>query len=61
MLRLITDKKRKEENHKFYDEGLNRGYALGRMMDRAEATNRGFIIGSKVNKELEDILKQEKF
>lgn len=42
-----------------YEAGINKGYELGYMMGKTERTNRGFIIGSKVDQEIEEILKEK--
>ena len=57
MLRKLFRKLIREELQKAYDAGLDKGYELGFMMKEMEQTNRGFIIGSKVEQEIEEILK----
>ena len=57
MLKVISGRKLEQEKQKSYDAGLNKGYELGFKMGKVDRTNRGFIIGSKINKELDCILR----
>lgn len=62
MLRKLIRKLIREEIRRAYglgyDGGITKGYELGWMMRETEESNRGFIIGgSKVEQEIEEILK----
>jgi len=59
MLRKLFRKLIREELRRAYDAGLDKGYELGFMMREMEQTNRGFIIGSRVEQEIEAILKEK--
>jgi len=56
--RIIRDELKKTYNAG-YDAGLAKGYELGYRMSKTERTNRGFIIGSKVDQQLEEILREK--
>ena len=43
-----------------YEKGLGKGYELGYMMGQTEHSNRGIIIGSRVDREIEETKKQER-
>ena len=62
MLRKLFRKLIREELKKAYDagydDGITKGYELGWMMGKIERTNRGFIIGNKLDQEIEEILKE---
>jgi len=59
LLRRLSRRLIREERQKSYDAGLDKGYELGLMMSEMKRTNRGFIIGgSRVDREIEEILKE---
>jgi len=60
MFSKLFQKQIYEELKRAYDAGLAKGYELGYMMGKAERTNRGFIIGSKVEREIAEIIEKEK-
>jgi hypothetical protein len=59
MIVIMTAKKLKKICQDYYSRGLMKGSELGYKMRQAEKTNRGFIIGSEVDKEIEEILKKK--
>ena len=58
MIVIMTGKKLKKLCQDYYDRGVAKGYELGYRMAQAEKTNRGFIISSKGDREIEEILKK---
>jgi hypothetical protein len=59
MIVIMTGKKLKKLCQDYYSRGLSKGYELGYQMGQAERTNRGFIIGSKAAREIEELLKRK--
>ena len=58
MIVVMTAKKLKKICEKYYSHGFTKGYELGYRMTKLEKDNRGFIIGSKVNQEIGELLKK---
>ena len=59
-MHIITTKRLRIMLKKSYDKGLNKGYELGWQMKQVKYDNRGIIIaGSRLDQELEDILKHK--
>jgi hypothetical protein len=54
----MTVKKLKKICQDYYSRGFTKGYELGYRMAKSERDNRGFITGSKVDKEIEELLKR---
>ena len=54
----ITRGKLTEKRKESYDAGLAKGYELGFMMGKTESSNKGFIIGSKVDRQIREILRR---
>ena len=44
-----------------YEAGKLKGYELGYQMRKCEETDRGFIIGTKAERDIKDILEKENF
>lgn len=42
-----------------YEAGVSTGYQLGYRLGQVEKSNRGFIFGSKLEEEIEEILKRK--
>ena len=63
MLVILTQKQLRELEQKAekigYDVGFNKGYELGYKMCKCDSTNRGFIIGSRVQDEIDEILRRK--
>ena len=59
MMIIRTNKKDRAIRQRAYEEGLNRGYELGWHYRQTEESNLGFIIGSKINEQIDDILKRK--
>lgn len=59
MLIIMTGKKLKRLLSLEYEEGMVRGYLLGHMAKQGKVSNKGFIIGSKVEYEIRKILKDK--
>jgi hypothetical protein len=55
---ILSGKRLKKICQDYYSRGFTKGYELGYQMAKSEKDNRGFIIGSKVNKEIEELLKK---
>ena len=58
MFSKLFQKQIQTEIKRAYDAGLAKGYELGWNYRKMEETNHGFIIGSKVGREIEDILRR---
>jgi len=58
---IISKKKLDELKQEQYENGIAKGYELGFKMRQVEKSNRGFIIGSKVNREISQIVKATRF
>ena len=58
-MRILRDKTLAKLLNQMYESGMAKGYELGLQMGRVEKSNRGFIIGSKLDQEIADILKQK--
>ena len=61
MIVFMTVKKLKKICEEYYERGVAKGYELGYKMGKSESTNRGFIIGSKVDEQLKEILRKSRF
>jgi hypothetical protein len=59
MIVIMTAKKLKEICDDCYGRGVAKGYEFGYRAAKSEKNNRGFIIGAKVDKQIEEILKGE--
>ena len=59
MLSQFFRKQIRAELKRAYDAGLARGYKLGYMAGRIEASNRGYILASKADSDLDAILKDK--
>jgi len=59
MIYVMTVKKLKKICDDYYHQGLVKGYELGYKMRQIEESNKGSIIGSKVNGQIETILKEK--
>ena len=59
MLIILTSKHLKKLLNRACSEGIALGYKLGYKMRQAEETNKGFIIGSKIDQEIADILREK--
>lgn len=59
MIVIMTVKKLKKICQDHYSRGVAKGYELGYRMGQVERTNRGFIIGPEVDREIEEILKKK--
>ena len=58
LIRLLR-KLIREELKQSYNAGVNTGYQLGYRLGQVERSNRGFIFGSKMDQEIEAILKEK--
>ena len=58
-MRILREKTLAKLLKKVYESGMAKGYELGWLMGRVEKSNRGFIIGSRLDQEIADILKQK--
>lgn len=56
---FITKKKLEELKKAEYNRGLNVGYQAGWGSRSIEESNKGIILGSKVDQQLEDILRKK--
>ena len=54
----INNEKFTDKLKESYDAGLAKGYELGFMMGKTESSNKGFIIGSKVDRQIREILRR---
>jgi hypothetical protein len=54
----MTVKKFKKICQDYYGRGVAKGYELGYKTGKMERTNLGFIIGSKVDEQIEEILRK---
>jgi len=61
MIVFMTVKKLKKICEDYYSRGVAKGCELGYKTAKSEKSNRGFIIGSKVDAQLEEILRNCKF
>lgn len=59
MIVIMTAAKLKRICQDYYSQGITKGYELSYKMGQVEKTNRGFIIGSKVEGQIEDILRKQ--
>ena len=48
-----------EDIKQSYEAGVSTGYYLGYRLGQVEKSNRGFIFGSKMDQEIEEILKEK--
>ena len=59
MIAIMTAKKLKKICDDYYGRGVAKGYEFGYQAAKSEKTHRGFIIGSKVDEQIEEILSGE--
>jgi len=48
-----------DELKEAYETGVSTGYQLGYRLGQVEKSNRGFIFGNKMDREIEEILKEK--
>ena len=60
-MKLLIDKKLSHLLEQAYGKGLYKGYELGWKMKETELNNKGFIIGNKMQRDIEEILKEAKW
>lgn len=58
MIVIMTVKKFKKICQDCYGRGVAKGYELGYKTGKMERTNLGFIIGSKLDEQIEEILRK---
>uniref|UniRef100_A0A6M3Y0V3 Uncharacterized protein n=1 Tax=viral metagenome TaxID=1070528 RepID=A0A6M3Y0V3_9ZZZZ len=58
MIHIKTTKQLQQIRQKGYDEGVAKGYELGFLLGKIERTNRGAIIGSKVDEQIKEIMER---
>lgn len=58
MIVIMTAKKLEKICQDFYDRGVAKGYELGYKMGKSDRTNLGFIIGSRVDKQMKEYEKE---
>lgn len=59
MVIIMRPKRLRQMLKDSYEKGVTKGYELGYQMRQVEDRNRGFIIGSKIDRQLDEILKQK--
>lgn len=57
---FISRKRLNKLRQDAYEQGITKGYDLCWQMRQLTLSNQGFIIGGKLDQELEDILKRER-
>jgi flagellar biosynthesis/type III secretory pathway protein FliH len=61
MIVIMTAKKLKKICDDYYERGVAKGYEFGYKTAKGEKTNRGFILGSRVDEQLKEILRKSEF
>jgi hypothetical protein len=59
MISIVTAKRLKQIFQKHYELGIAKGYELGYRMAKCESSNLGFIIGTRINGQLEEKPRRE--